>query len=127
MVMEQGELEPKSAHDALGPISNFASDGEANRRRALNNLPGSRNMSEFASTKQLVSNELMDQVVADGGVVGCFDKKHLLKRLRERAKSLTTGIRVGAGAPVGRAVLQRLLSMHQPSLPLKALFDPLDR
>lgn len=127
MVIEEGEDNPVSAHDALGPISNFASDGDANRRRAFNTLTDSYDMSSFDSMEVLRKCELMDSTLGEGGITACFDPKHLLKRLRERLKSLTTGVKVGAGAPIRRTVLEELLGMHQPLLKLKLLLDPLDR
>lgn len=127
MEMEEGEDNPVSAHDALGPIYNFASDGDANRRRAFDSLTNLCDMSSFAEMGALTKCVLMDRMLGEGGITAGFDPKHLIKRLRERLKSPTTGVKVGAGAAVQRDTLESLLSMHQPQLPLKQLLDPLDR
>lgn len=127
MKMEEGEDNPVSAHDALGPISNLASDGDANRRRALNNVTNSHDMSSFPEMSVLVKCDLMDRSLGEAGTTACFDPKHLLKRLRERLKSQTTGVKIGAGAAIQRDKLEMVLGMHQPQLKLKQLLDPDDR
>ncbi|CAN0432340.1 unnamed protein product, partial [Ectocarpus sp. 12 AP-2014] len=96
--------------------STYASDGDSNRRRAFKNLTESRDMSDFTGTRCLVKCDLMDRTLGEGGVVGCFDPKHLIKRLRERLKSLTTGVKIGDGVPIRRGALEKLLGMHQPNL-----------
>lgn len=124
--IEEGE-DPQSAHDILGPISNFASDGDPNRCRAQLDLTSYFDTIDFDEPKVLVACALIDHGVGAGGIVQCYDLKHLFKRLRERLKSLTTGCKIGDGAAIQRSILQDLLRMHQPDLALTSLFDPLDR
>lgn len=125
MEMEEGES-CRSAKDVLGPISNFASDGDATRRRAQRLLTRTKRCGDFPELKMLQTCHLFDQDVGEGGVSDGYDLKHLVKRIRERAKS-SKGLKVGDGAPINAAVLRQLIGMHQPDLPLSSLLAPDDR
>ena len=124
----EGDAEvARSAKEVLGPISYFASDGEALRRCAFLDLVTYHTFDDFPWARSLKQCELMDQFLGLEGTTHCFDWKHLVKRFRERLKSHTTGVLVGEGARVTGSTLRKLLGEHQPSLRLDELFEPSDR
>lgn len=127
-VWNKGE-KSQSAHDLLGPIGSIHSDGDAGRRRAFIQFASDSYFSsgEDGYLRVLVACAMMDQEAAPGEIVYGMDPKHLVKRLRERLKSETTGVRVGGGAAITGPVLRHLALALDPTRNVESLLDPADR
>ena len=63
--MEEGET-PRSAHEVLGPISHFASDGDSTRCRAQLLVTSTKEFGDFAEQRVLETCNLLDRTVGEG-------------------------------------------------------------
>ena len=102
-----GEWENNLQTTALGPIVIVATDGDAKRRLAFDQIFRISNPSSTISN-MLVQLPLMDIAVGDNDVLVHFDDKHVIKRFREVLKSFSRGL-VVCKVKITGAVLKRFL------------------
>lgn len=119
--------ESESVHARIGPLGSIHSDGDAQRRRAFLKVAADYSFLSEDYLQALTECVLMDQVCGPCGVVHCFDWKHLIKRLRERLKSETTGVKISDGPAITGPSLRRLAVALDPQRRLESLFNPADR
>eukprot|EP00899_Mesostigma_viride_P029393 jgi/Mesvir1/9639/Mv12135-RA.1 len=115
------------AEGKLGLVLEIGTDGQAQRRQALNALCGKAQIQAAAPFyTPLLRMPLLDTVCsAVQGVTFCADLKHLLKRFRTRVISRLKGVQV-RDVTLTREDLYNLLEKAGVST-LAALFEPVDK
>lgn len=117
------------AERKLGPITNIATDGDAERRRLLAEEYKGVHLKELPGTwwKALEDISLFDKNVGPGGVTQHFDWKHMVKRMRQRDKCKTKGSQIGEGGGLNAQTLSLLFNTVFKPQDWTPLFQPEDR
>jgi hypothetical protein len=113
--------------EILGPLVVSASDGDAARRRDFVDEYLSKEITTVPDLQALLGHmPLLDLRVGPTGMVGSFDWKHLIKRMRLRFITKVMGITVSSNGILTSQFLKRLLETGLEK-ELKSVFDPADR
>jgi hypothetical protein len=124
---ERARVEGGCGHGVLGPLIVTASDGDAARRKDFMEGYCNKEVSTVSELEAaLKSMPLLDLEVGQHGMVGSFDWKHMIKRLRSRLITKVMGVTMSSDGILTRDLLQRLLETGL-GRSFASVFDPSDR
>lgn len=123
------EIWEQKAEDELGPITNIATGGDAERRRLLVEGYTTTDLRDLPGTwqKSLIELPLFNKQVGPRGISHNFDWKHMEKRKRQRDMCKTKGNQIGEGGTLNAETIIPVFDIIFGKKDWNPLFQPQDR